>query len=379
MTQHRKVYHVGFILEQALGHITHSQNLQANLPKYPAITPHWALIPFEVRGMAARLPVYKSNWTVRAGWRARQQVSALSHQTTLDALFFHTQVPAVLSADWLRRIPSIVSLDATPLQYDALGAAYNHQPGPAWLEGIKRRLNVACYHAARRLVAWSQWAKDGLVQGYGIDPAKVTVIYPGVDVCAWTRPTPRIASQPVPDRAVRPVKILFVGGDLERKGGKLLLQAFRQLRPLGVELHVVTRDALEPEPCLFTYHDLQPNSNALKQMYWQCDIFCLPTLGDCLPMVLSEAGAAGLPLVSTSVAAIPELVRDGETGFRVPAGDVAALTSALHRLVVDAALRQRLGAQAAELVAQAHDAECNALRLCDLLKHVADGNVVVEQ
>ena len=50
-------------------------------------------------------------------------------------------------------------------------------------------------------------------------------------------------------------------------------------------------------------------------------------------MVLSEAGAAGLPLVSTAVAGIPEIVRDGETGLVVPVDDVAALTKALRTLV----------------------------------------------
>ena len=56
----------------------------------------------------------------------------------------------------------------------------------------------------------------------------------------------------------------------------------------------------------------------LIELYHRADVFCLPTLGDCLPMVLSEAGAVGLPLVSTDVGAIGEIVRDGETGLLVP-------------------------------------------------------------
>jgi glycosyltransferase involved in cell wall biosynthesis len=57
-------------------------------------------------------------------------------------------------------------------------------------------------------------------------------------------------------------------------------------------------------------------------------------------MVLSEAGAAGLPAVTTRVAAIPEIVQEGETGFLVPAGDEAALVSALARLIANPDLRQ---------------------------------------
>jgi glycosyltransferase involved in cell wall biosynthesis len=165
---------------------------------------------------------------------------------------------------------------------------------------------------------------------------------------------------------------LFVGADLERKGGLLLLQAFRALRPLGVELHMVTRAALPEEPGLFVYTQMQPNSPALKQLYHESDIFCLPTYGDCLPMVLSEAGAAGLPAVSTRVAGIPELVQDGVTGALVPAGDVPALVEALRALVLNPDMRLLQGERAVEVVRRDFDAQRNARRLLALLKQEAD-------
>ncbi len=80
---------------------------------------------------------------------------------------------------------------------------------------------------------------------------------------------------------------------------------------------------------------MQPNSPELIDLYHRSDVFCLPTMGDCLPMVLSEAGAAGLPLVSTAVGAISEIVRDGDTGYLVTPGDVPTLTGRLRDLVVD--------------------------------------------
>lgn len=82
----------------------------------------------------------------------------------------------------------------------------------------------------------------------------------------------------------------------------------------SVELHLVTKDRIPPQPGVFAYYDLEPNSPALKRLFFESDIFCLPTLGDCLPMVLSEAGAAGLPLVASRVAAVPEIVRE-DTGL----------------------------------------------------------------
>jgi len=96
-------------------------------------------------------------------------------------------------------------------------------------------------------------------------------------------------------------------------------------------------------------------------------VFCLPTRGDCLPMVLSEAGAAELPLVSTAIAGIPEIVRDGETGLIVPLDDVAALARALRSLVDDPSLRHRLGTAARRLVDERFDADQNTRQLVELL------------
>ena len=73
-------------------------------------------------------------------------------------------------------------------------------------------------------MSWSAWAKDGVVDGYGIEPEQVTVIPPGRDAFALAPPAEHAATP------TAPVRILFVGGDLQRKGGDVLLDAFRRLR-----------------------------------------------------------------------------------------------------------------------------------------------------
>lgn len=358
-------YNFGFVLEQSLGHVTHTKNLQTNVPLDPEVRAHWALIAFEAAGVAGRVPVYKSNWTVRAGVRANLAIGRMDRQTKLDALFIHTQVPAILAQRWLNRIPGVVSLDATPLQYDELGAFYRHDTGPAWLEAWKWRLNRDCYRSARRLVAWAEWTKQGLMRDYEVPAEKITVVPPGVNVDDWRRPKPRT---PHSD----PIKILFVGGDLERKGGRVLLDAFRALRDLEPELHLVTKDRLAPEAGVFVYNNMEPNSQSLKDLYHTCDIFALPTFGDCLPMVLSEAGAAGMAIISTNVAGIPEIIRNGETGLTVSAGDAVPLAQALRNLATNPALRMALGESAMAHVTRHYDARTNAGRLLGLLKAEAD-------
>src|SRR5262249_1662577 len=116
----------------------------------------------------------------------------------------------------------------------------------------------------------------------------------------------------------------------------------------------------------------EANSQPLKHLYHSCDIFALPTFGDTFAMVLSEAGASGMAIVSTSMAAIPEVVRGGETGVVVPPCGVRALTKAFGGLATNPALRLGLGERALLHVSRHHDAPTNASRLLSLLKAEAD-------
>jgi glycosyltransferase involved in cell wall biosynthesis len=358
---------VGFVLEQTLGHVTHSANLRELIAADPRIEPVFAPIEYAVAGWAARVPGY-GNWTVRAGLRARRAVRRLRRDGPLDALFVHTQVPAILLPDRLRRIPTVVSLDATPIQYDELGEHYGHGTGNDTVERWKWKANRNCFARAARIVTWAAWTRDGLVDRYEVPADKVVVIPPGVHYEKWAA----LGHQPSTDGDGGGVRVLFVGGDLERKGGLILVDAVRRLRDdgLDVRLDLVTRDAVNTSTGITVHHGLGPNSAELIELYHQADIFCLPTLGDCLPMVLSEAGAVGLPLVSTDVGAIREIVREDETGLLVPVGDVGALTEALRQLVLDPDRRHRLGDRARRVVQEDFDAASNARRLVDVLLDV---------
>jgi glycosyltransferase involved in cell wall biosynthesis len=286
-------------------------------------------------------------------------------------MFVHTQVPAVLLGPWMRRVPTVVSIDATPEQYDELGEFYAHVRGPALVERFKHRMNRRCFERAAHLVTWSEWARQGLVRKYGIHPDRITVIPPGVDIRQW-RPEPSPASD-------GPVRVLFVGADLKRKGGDVLIEAVRRLRDdptvPDIELHLVTNASVAACPGVVLHAGLSPNSSELIAQYRAADIFCLPTLGDCLPMVLAEAAATGLPIVSTDVGAIREIVRPDETGTLVPPGDIDALVGALRQLVADPELRRRYGQASGELANRDHDARANAMRIVQLLRSFADRSV----
>jgi colanic acid/amylovoran biosynthesis glycosyltransferase len=95
----------------------------------------------------------------------------------------------------------------------------------------------------------------------------------------------------------------------------------------------------------------------------------LPSFAEGLPVVAMEAMAAGRPVIGTYIAGIPELVRPGETGWLVPAGDAAALASAIAALGATPPDRlEAMGEAARERVMDRHDVYQEAERLAALIR-----------
>lgn len=351
----------GFVMEQTLGHVTHYTNLRAGITDDPALQASWFPIEFAPSDRIQRLPLIRDNWSVRASWQAWRTLTGARARDSYDALFFHTQVTTLFSARLMRAVPSVVSLDATPINYDAVGVAYGHRRSAEVLEGIKRSLNARSLQAAAAIVTWCDWAKQSLVDDYGLDGSRISVIAPGVDLAAWPRPETRGGSSRT--------RILFVGGDFERKGGEVLLRAFEGL-PDTYELHLVTKAPVDSTDRIHVYHDVAPNSQLLKRLYATAELFVLPTLADCFPLVIQEAMAAGLPVISTDTGAIREAVRHGETGLLAPPGDAPALRAAILDMSKSSE-RSRMGRRGRDIAERDFDSAVNARRIAAILRRVA--------
>lgn len=336
---------VAFVMEQTLGHVTHARNLTAALEARPEISPIWLPIEFGVRGAARFLPLYRGNWSVRASWRARRALDAALRNGPADALMFHTQVTSLFSVDRMRRAPTVISLDATPMNFDDVTrhGGYDHAiAGDSFVDRQKYQMNRRAFHAAATLVPWSDWARRSLVDDYGVNPDKIRVLAPGANAAFFELGRRRVAAE-APSSPSAPVRILFVGGEWRRKGGAQLLEALAGLPPGTWQLDVVTRDRVPQTPGVIVHHGVGPNSPQLLDLFAQADLFVLPSLGECLAVVLMEATAAALPIITTDVGALAEAVRPGETGLIVPPKDVAALRDALAALVADPARRASMG------------------------------------
>jgi colanic acid/amylovoran biosynthesis glycosyltransferase len=225
--------------------------------------------------------------------------------------------------------------------------------------------------------------------------AKLHVVHCGVDPRTW-RPPAGDAAAP-PDRAApapatgdaagapilaHPLRILTVGRLVPQKGHAILLDALALLRREGLEIAAELigdgphRGALERRARELGLAGVVTFAGALGQdavraRFERADVFCLPSFAEGVPVVLMEAMALELPVVTTRVMGIPELVDDGKSGLLVPPGRADAVADALRRLARDPAERRRLGAAGRRTVQERFDCTREAARLGELLAEVA--------
>ena len=151
--------------------------------------------------------------------------------------------------------------------------------------------------------------------------------------------------------------ILFLSNLLPGKGPLVLLDALKILSGrgykyacdvVGGETHMMDRAFFEAETDsrglsgVVVYHGRKYGEE--KEAFLRAaDIFVFPSRDECFPLVLLEAMQHSLPVVTTPVGGIPDIVVDGETGLLVDAADVAGLADSLARLLDDAAMREEMG------------------------------------
>jgi glycosyltransferase involved in cell wall biosynthesis len=338
---------IAYVMEQTLGNVTHYLNLRQAEDALAGERPRW--IPIDYR--KAPIP-----WTLNGGWAARQALREIASE--VDGAFIHTTTLAALSVDLFRRVPSVLSTDGTPYNKRTMRSAYNLKDRGRIAELAKRSLYRGIFAQAAGFVGWSNWAKQSFVEDYGCPEENVRVIPPGINVNEFA----------AGDRSHELPRILFVGGDFQRKGGDLLLDVFRSRLRGRAEVVLVTRDNVPAEPGVSVHNNVAPNSPELKRLYATSDIFVMPTRADCFALVGMEALAASMPIVVTRVGGIPDLVREDENGHLIDVDDAAALGDVLERLVTDRARREHMG-KAARMHAEKYcDARTNARALFEFVR-----------
>ena len=190
-------------------------------------------------------------------------------------------------------------------------------------------------------------------------------------------------------RADEPPLVLAVGRLIEKKGFADLVRACEIVRrgrsfrcsivgkgPLESELKALVRRLGVEDVVKLT--GPRPREELLE-LYRRASVFAAPCVvgsdgnRDGLPTVLVEAMALGVPVISTDVTGIPELVENGRTGLLVPQRDPEALAHALDRILSDRAAAMELAASARRRVESEFDLRVNVARLRSLLEEAAGG------
>lgn len=350
--------------------------LRLNAPKFSAS--HWSL--FKARPFAyvqtlltatrRALKHHKGSWRqpetsffkefLQAGYIA-QQVLALGTIRHLHAHFCHTSTTVAMFASQLCGVPFSFTAHAKDIYVQALN------PGDLLPTKLRQaKFAVTCTQA-----------NQAHLKALSVTETPIYTVYHGLDTRQFV---PRPATT---DEAAMPI-VLTVGRVVEKKGFPTLIEACRLLKERGVrfQCQFISGAGVREQEIQALIHKLdlddtvrmQPavTQETLRQIYQQATLFALPCQiaenndRDGIPNVLVEAMAAGLPVVSTNISGIPELIEPGVSGLLVPQKDAPALAAAIATLLAAPELRRRLGQAARAKVCCLFDAEANVRTLHQL-------------
>ena len=203
---------------------------------------------------------------------------------------------------------------------------------------------------ADRVIVPSHYSAGIAAALYGVPSTCIAVVPEPIDLAEWRRRFAAVAPGVTPASP----RVLSVARLYPRKRMQDLLEAAAVLRARVPDVEVrVIGDGPEM-PALRDLHARltlgesvrllgHVGRDALALEYRRARCFCLPTVQEGFGLVFAEAMAAGLPVVACRAAAVPEIVRDGETGLLVEPRTPAALAAALERVLEDDTMRKDMG------------------------------------
>lgn len=234
-------------------------------------------------------------------------------------------------------------------------------------------------HRAGRIVAVSP-AIAGTLRAEGVPLERLATIPNGIDVGRFDLP-----HQSWPDVPSGAPVVGIVGRLIREKGPYCLLEAARRVLAQVPEARFVfvgdgpergmlqqaaERDGLAPHILFAGVRTDMP------AVYAALDVFVQPSFSEGMPLTVLEAMAAGLPIVATSVGAVPELLDSGSCGLLCPPEDAGALADALMRILRNPDDARRLGANARTRLHQHYSAEAMARRYLDVYQALLDEKAV---
>lgn len=292
-------------------------------------------------------------------------LAARSRALGLDALHAHFATVSCSLAHYAHRITGI------PYSFTA-------HAKDIFSDTVDREFLTTKINAARFVVTVTEFNRRFLVEEHsGADAGRIRVLYNGVDL-EFFSPRPSVA------RPSAPI-ILGVGRLVAKKGFADLVRALSALKALRVACRcVIIGQGREEHPLRTLASELGVDDmiefagarhhEEVRDTMHESTVLCLPCLRandgnqDALPTVLLEAMAIGLPVVSTRLSGIPEIVDSERDGILVAPGDPEQLANALARVLADAGTRERFAHAGRNKVEERFDLRRNVATLHSWLR-----------
>lgn len=342
------------------GHRTRFLNLRAHTQTDMRIRPLYRTASsWTEHGSIERLPLVPAG--LKGLLRGAQQATPFAMLPRPDAIWTSC-APLAAPYFWAQlgrlKRPLVVDLDATYDLLEPFAEAFGRRPKRRQKLRLARMLEDAVWRSAAWLTPWSNWAAEGL-RRRGVPDERIMVLPPGVDLELWQpRPRPR-------RRAHERLRLLFVGADFRRKGGEDLLRVFQAEFAEHCVLDIVTRDAVAAGPNV-QVHRAEPNSPLLRELYAAADLFVLPSRAECFGIATVEAMASGLPVITTDIGGVRDIVQPDRTGYLIaPTREELAMT--LHRAMDQRQQLPEMGRYGREVAELRFDGRRNDERIVELL------------
>jgi glycosyltransferase involved in cell wall biosynthesis len=255
-----------------------------------------------------------------------------------------------------------VNVDATA-ELEARELGYRRRPLRPMI-----RAEHQIFRDADLVVTRNRWCVGSLQRDYKVEEAKIHVARNALAL-------PPVSRADFPPRAPgAPLQLAFVGNNWARKSGPQLLAMHQAKLAPHVTLHVCSARATPDASARnVVWHGAVEHGRLMNELLPSCDALILPTRNDMHPWAVLEAASLGLPVVSTRLAGIPEMVREEETGFLCAPGDWDSYARAVLRLAADPALCETMGRNARLHIQRNYYPNASFGGLIDRLKQIADG------
>ncbi len=209
----------------------------------------------------------------------------------------------------------------------------------AWLD-----LEQQIYRNATHVFVMSEHVRRTLIDFYGCDASAATCVYAGSNV----DPTPI----PMDNGGYTNQTVVFIGIDWKRKGGPTLVEAFERVaRELPDARLVIVGSSPGVRHPRIEVVGRAPHE-VVKKCLARASVFCLPTRVEPFGIAVVEAFFHKLPVVTSNIGAMPDIVTKGEVGLTVPPDDPVALADALLELLTDPEKCRQFGERGYEIVSR---------------------------